>query len=265
MKKPKIVICNDDGIHAKGIRNLWEAVHNIADVTIVAPAEDQSCKGVGISIPQSRFIEAEKVPWPEDVVAWKVYGTPADCAKFALDYLLDNPPDLLISGINDGSNAGRNIVYSGTIGAVIQGTFSRIPGIAFSAHFEEGPEKFKKAQPFITAFVQHFIHHPIPPGTLMNINFPSHSTPNIKGLKMAKQGQSFWNTRIGSDSSLKGTKKYPILESWDLHDEAHDSDIYLLTQGYITCVPIHVNDLTDHKHHDKHKPIFEKLNEHLFS
>jgi len=261
MKKPKIVICNDDGINAQGIHNLWEAVHNIADVTIVAPAEDQSCKGVGISLPQSRFIEAEKIDWPEGITAWKVYGTPADCTKFALHYLLDSSPDFLISGINNGSNAGRNIMYSGTVGAVIQGTFAKVPGIAFSCNYEEGPEKFKKAQPFIQAVLQHFIKHPIPSGTLMNVNFPSHETDGIKGFKMAQQGQSFWDARIGSDVSLKGTKKYPILETWDIHEEDLNSDIYLLTQGYITCVPIHVNDLTDHTHLNAHAPIFEKMNE----
>ncbi len=261
MKRPRVVLCNDDGIEAPGIYALWEALHPFADITIVAPAEDQSCKGVGISLPKTRFIEAEKFPWSDNVEAWRVFGTPADCTKFALHYLMKSPPDFFISGINDGSNAGRNIMYSGTVGAVIQSTFCKVPGIAFSCMYEEGPEKFKKVQPYIAAIVKHFMIHPIPKGTLMNVNFPAQETDGILGFKMATQGRSFWDVRIGSDSSLKGTRKYPMIDSWDHHDEGDDSDIKLLTQGYITCAPIHVEDLTDHAHHKKHKPIFEELNE----
>ena len=261
MKRPKIVLCNDDGIAAPGIFALWEALQPFADITIVAPAEDQSCKGVGISLPKTRFIEAEKYPWPDGVEAWRVFGTPADCTKFALHYVLKSPPDFLISGINDGSNAGRNIMYSGTVGATIQATFGKVKGIAFSCMYDEGPEKFQKVKPYISEIVKHFMMHPIPKGTLMNVNFPAQNSDGILGFKMATQGRSFWDVRIGSDSSLKGTRKYPMIDSWDLHDESEHSDIKLLTEGYITCVPIHVEDLTDHAHHQKHKPIFEELNE----
>ena len=259
-KKPRIVICNDDGIDAPGIYHLWKSLHEMADVTIVAPAEDQSCKGVGISLPKSGFIEAEKVSWPEGVEAWKVFGTPADCIKFAIHYLLNETPDFIASGINNGSNAGRNIMYSGTVGAAIQSTFYNIPGIAFSCMYDEGPEKFAKVMPFIPLIIEHFIPHPIRTGTLMNVNFPSNSVDEIRGFKMAKQGQSYWDVRVGSDSSLKGTKKYPITDGWDFHSEDPESDIHLLSEGFITCVPIHVKDLTDHKHQQNHKAAFEKLN-----
>lgn len=261
MKRHKVVICNDDGIDAPGIHHLWKALHNVADVTVVAPAEDQSCKGVGISLPKSRFIEAEKVQWPEGIEAWKVFGTPADCTKFALHYLLKEPPDFIISGINNGSNAGRNIMYSGTVGAVIQSTFYKVPGIAFSCVYEGGPEKFAQVEDYIPRVMKHFIDHPIPKGTLMNVNFPSMDTDGVLGFKLARQGQSYWDVRIGSDTSLKGTKRYPMSDGWDIHDEHVESDIHLLSEGYITCVPIHVEDLTDHKHHEAHKIKFEQLNQ----
>ena len=258
--KPKIILCNDDGYNAPGIFRLWESLHDYADITIVAPANDQSCKGVGVSIPESRFIEAEKVKWPEDIEAWKVYGTPADCIKFALHYLFKDAPDFILSGINNGSNSGRNIMYSGTVGAIVQGTFCNVPGIAFSCMYEDGLEKFQKVQKYIPEIVKHFQEHPIPKGTLMNVNFPSTEADGIVGFKMAEQGQSYWDARIGSDKGLKGTNKYPIMDTWDLKDESEHSDIYLLTKGYITCVPIHVEDLTDHKHRIAHTPHFESLN-----
>jgi 5'-nucleotidase len=260
MKKPTIVLCNDDSIHAPGIYELWKSLRSVATLWIVAPAEDQSCKGMGISLPRFKHIEAEKIAWEEDAEAWKVYGTPADCIKFALDYLLKEKPDFILSGINDGSNAGRNIIHSGTIAATIQATFSGVAGIAFSCMYDEGPEKFGKAAPFIPVILDHFIEHPLPKGTLMNINFPRQDKEPARGFRMARQGQSYWNVRIGSDSSLKGTKKYPILDSWDFQEEHEESDIYLLEQGFITCVPIHIQDLTDHRHQEAHKPFFEKLN-----
>lgn len=260
MRRPKIVICNDDGIDAPGIFHLWKALHNVADVTVVAPAVDQSCKGVGISLPKDGFIEAEKVHWPENIEAWKVFGTPADCIKFALHYLVKQSPDFIMSGINNGSNAGKNIMYSGTVGAAIQSTFCKVPGVAFSCMYDEGPEKFAKVMPYIPKLVEYFLEHPIPRGTLMNVNFPAHKTDGILGFKMARQGQSYWDIRIGSDSSLKGTKKYPMSDGWDYHDEHPESDIHLLTEGYITCVPIHVEDLTDYKYQENQKEHFEKLN-----
>lgn len=266
MKKLHIIITNDDGYAAPGIIQLYKALSTIAHVTVVAPAENQSCKGVGISLPQSRMIEAEQTSWEgSDAVVWKVIGTPADCTKFALHYLCSSKPDFIISGINDGSNAGRNVLYSGTVGAAIQATFAGVPGIAFSAMWDDGDDKYKKAGEFIPSIVEHFANHPFPLGTLMNVNFPSHNLDDIAGFSFAKQGKSFWDLRVGSDSKLKGTKQYPLYEKWDNYEEEKDSDIQLLKEGYITCVPLHVEDLTDHRHHKDHKPDFEKLNAKHFS
>lgn len=266
MKKFNIVITNDDGIEAPGIYHLYKALSTIANVTVVAPAVDQSCKGVGVSLPKSRLLEAEEITWErEDVKVWKVYGTPADCTKFALHYLCAEKPDFIVSGINNGSNAGRNVLYSGTVGAVVQATFAGVPGIAFSSIYDDDEEKFVKAEKYIPSVIEHFHEHPIPAGTLMNVNFPAHKVDGIKGFSMAKQGKTFWDLRIGSDVSLKGTKQYPLVEKWDYQDEALDSDIHLLTEGFITCVPIHVQDLTDHKHHEAHKEHFKKLNKVHFS
>lgn len=262
MEKLNIVITNDDSVYAPGIRGLYKALSPIANVTIVAPATDQSCKGSGVSLPKSRTIEAEEITLDGiDGTVWKVYGTPADCTKFALHYLCEKDPDFIVSGINNGSNAGRNVLYSGTVGAVVQSTFSGVPGIAFSAMYDDTEDKFEKAGLFIPSIVSHFHDYKIPEGTLMNINFPSHKIDGIKGFSMAKQGKSFWDLRVGSDTNLKGTKEYPLVDGWEFMEEAPNSDIHLLTEGYITCVPIHVYDMTDHAHHDAHAPHFSKLND----
>jgi 5'-nucleotidase len=267
MKKYSIVITNDDSFSAPGIFALYNALKPIADVIVVAPAENQSCKGVGISLPASLLIEAEQTHWEDapEAKVWKVHGTPADCTKFALHYLCAKKPDFIISGINNGSNAGCNVLYSGTVGAVVQATFAGVKGIAFSSMWDDSSDKYNKAALFIPSIVDHFYEHPIPSGTLMNINFPSHAINKMKGFSFAKQGKSFWDLRVGSDTKLKGTKQYPLIEKWDLQVEDKDSDIQLLSEGYITCVPIHVQDLTDHDHHEKHKDLFASLNAKHFS
>lgn len=265
MKKLNIFITNDDSINAPGIFHLYKALSTIANVTVVAPAENQSCKGVSVSLPKSRTIEAEKTTWDNNITVWKVHGTPADCTKFALNYLCEDKPDFIISGINDGSNAGKNVFYSGTIGACVQATFLNIPSIAFSCMYEEDIAKFAKAEKYIPSIVEHFATHAIPSGTLMNINFPSHSSDNINGFSLAKQGRAFWNLKVGSDKKYKGTKKYPLVECGHIHTEDEDSDIHLLNEGFITCVPLHVEDLTNHQHKEDHRINFEKLNNIHFS
>lgn len=261
-KRLQLLLCNDDGIEAPGIHKLWHSLKESADILIVAPATNQSCKGIGMSLPH--YIEAEKHVWEDGVEAWKVQGTPADCIKFALHYLCKAPPDFILSGINDGSNAGKNILYSGTVGAVIQGIFLHVPGIAFSSMYKEGDEKYAKAAHYIPAIVQHFASHRPKEGTLLNVNFPEQPKEEIQGLRMSSQGQSYWDAKIGSNPALKGTKKYPVLDSWYHLEEEEDSDIALLQKGYITCTPIHVQDLTDHVHKEEHRDRFESLNADLF-
>src|SRR5262245_14985477 len=128
--RPHILITNDDGIHAPGIKHLWKALQDIAQVTVIAPAAEQSA--VSLSITIRNPLKIDKVTWSEGTEVWSVSGTPADCVKLGLSVLLQNPPNLIVSGINKGNNAGRNMLYSGTVAAVIEGIMHDIPGIAFS-------------------------------------------------------------------------------------------------------------------------------------
>src|SRR5574338_1188667 len=130
-KKSHILITNDDGIKAPGIQHLWSALKDFATISIVAPKTEQSGVGLGITIRSALHIE--EFAWEELDSCWSVTGTPADCVKMALSVLLPSPPDLIVSGINRGTNAGRTVLYSGTIGGVIEGILRGIPGIAFSS------------------------------------------------------------------------------------------------------------------------------------
>jgi 5'-nucleotidase len=257
-RKPRILITNDDGIFAPGLRSLWQALVNYADLSIVAPADDNSGAGTGITLKTPLRIDV--VPWEHGTRAWKVNGKPADCVKLALGTILAEKPDIIVSGINRGSNSGRTVFYSGTVGGVIEGALRKIPGIAFSCDDFQKPD-YTAVEKYVLSIVEHVMEHPIPLGTVFNVNFPDLSKP-LQGYKFARQGQGFWidspDERI---HPTEGTPYFWLGGKWEHHDEPHDSDVSLLQKGYITVVPIRVDELTHHDLLDSHKVLFEeKLN-----
>jgi len=252
-RKPKILITNDDGITASGIWHLWHALHDKADLTIVAPAIQKSGTGLGLTL--HKPITINPVKWEHSTAAWKVSGTPADCVRFGLRLVLNDKPDLIVSGINKGSNAGRNVLYSGTMGGVIEGAMKDIPGIAFSSvEFDE--PRYESIEPYVFPLVEHILEHPLSKGTVLNVNFPS-KFENFKGVKLARQGQSLWVEDPDERVHPDGEPYFWHGGQWSHHDEHDDSDISLLSQGFVTAVPIHVHELTDHDVLEKRKDHFE--------
>ncbi len=258
MKKPHILITNDDGIDAIGLKFLYEALTDIAEISIAAPDRERSGAGLGITF--ATPLLCEEVKWAGKASAWKISGTPADCVRLAVSQILKSPPDLIVSGINQGSNAGRNVLYSGTIGGVIEGVLRNIPGIAFSFS-DPFCNAFEHVKQYIPSIVEHLFEHPFPNGTLLNVNFPVHPEKEIKGYKLARQGRSYWTETPEKEIHESGEVRYWMNGALQQHDEHVESDIHLLEKGFITAVPIHVSELTDLLHLENHKPIFEeKLN-----
>ena len=258
MTKPYILICNDDGIHAKGIKHLYDAVKDFADCVIAAPLVEKS--GSGLSITFTKPLQVQSIHWdPEkDTPAYRINGTPADCVKLAVTSLLNKKPDLILSGINMGNNAGRNILYSGTVGAVIEGVLKKIPGIAFSC-FELFDPDFETAKKYIYPIVDYFLKNPLEPETFLNVNFPS-KTKKIKGLKIASQGESYSLESPDKRMHPTGHPYYWMMTNWKKIEEKNsESDVNLLEEGYIAAVPISIADLTCKKQLEKHKANFEKI------
>lgn len=254
MRRPYLLITNDDGIHAPGIKHLWNAVHEHADVAIVAPHKERS--GSGLSITWTKPLNIHTVAWETGTPAWSINGTPADCVKMALGVLLDRRPDMVISGINRGSNAGKTVLYSGTIGGVIEGSFKGIPGIAFSfSDFDIPPPEV--TQKYIFPLIQHFLQHPLPTGTILNVNFPFNCKEGIKGLKLAKQGKSYWKESPDKRIHPEGAPYYWLGGAWGGVDEDPDTDVAYLDQGYVTAAPIHVGELTCKTTLEKYKILTE--------
>lgn len=252
---PRILLTNDDGIHAPGLRFLWEALKDFAELTIVAPAKEQS--GVGLCTTMRKPLQIEKMDW-RDGFAWSVTGTPVDCVKMAVSVILKEQPDLIVSGINRGSNAGRNVLYSGTVGGVIEGVLRNIPGVAVSSVELVNPD-YSIAARHIGKIVQHVLKVPLPSGTFLNVNFPSRCDEEIKGLRLARQGKGYWMEDPDARLHPEGATYFWLGGKLVSFEEERDSDVALLQEGYATAVPVHVGELTDLQQLKTYKDAFEKI------
>lgn len=260
MTRPFFLITNDDGIHAPGLKLLWESVADWADVAIVAPAAEKS--GSGLSITWTKPLRIHSVSWEKETKAWSLTGTPADCVKMALSVLLEKKPNLILSGINRGSNAGRTVLYSGTVGGIIEGTLRGVPGIAYSFS-DMQPPSLSMVKPHIETVTQYWLRHSLPPGTLLNVNFPLEAEKGVRGIRMAKQGIGYWTEAPEKRLHPEGIPYYWLGGRWTpAREEDPESDVALLEQNYITIAPVHVSELTDHSLLEEHKqpfdPFFEK-------
>lgn len=254
--KPFILISNDDGIAAPGIKHLWKSLKDNYKLAIVAPNSEKS--GSGMATTLFKPLHIFNVKWEDDTPAWRITGTPTDSIKIALSSLLERKPDLIVSGINRGSNAGRNIFYSGTIGCVMEGTLRNIPGIAFSCANLDSPH-YEKIEKYIPLIVDYFLKNKPAFGTFINVTFPEKSL-EIKGFKLTKQGKSRWKEAPDKRLHPEGHHYYWLGGEWHEHeDDDKDSDTYLLNHGYITAVPVSIAELTDLKFFEDKKKSFEKL------
>lgn len=254
-QRPHILVTNDDGIYAPGIKHLWNALKDIADLTVVAPVVEQSAVGLSLTIRSP--LRVEKVKWSEGIEVWSVNGTPADCVKLALNVIVERPVDLVVSGVNRGTNAGRNIFYSGTVAATIEAVMQGIPGIAFSCYDFEDPD-YLGAREHVTKVVEYVFENSLTEGTLLNVNFPSTSHSTIKGFKLTRQGKERWIENPDKRfHPMEGHAYYWLGAKLHQIEEEEDCDISWLNKGYMTAVPVYVGELTHHKHLDFHKKSFE--------
>lgn len=256
-KKHHILITNDDGIRAPGLLALWETVRHFAHVTIIAPDDDRSGTGMSITV-HSPIRSTEHTHFPETTV-WSLSGTPVDCVKLALCTLLKSPPDLILSGINRGSNAGRNVLYSGTCGAVIEGAIRGIPGIAFSCtSFDTKVNPL--FLPEVEKIVRNVLQHPMPAGTFFNVNFPDLRSLKLvkpQGIKVAKQSMEYWGEDpVTHSHPLFGTPYHWLGGKKRIFEEDPESETNFLAQGFTTLAPIHIGNLTNEKEYAARQSFF---------
>ena len=184
-KKPRILLTNDDGIYSKGIYALWEAMCEIGEVTVLAPNTEKSAVGHAVTI--SDPIRIEPCSRHGSFEVYAVNGTPADCVKIAIGSFLDKKPNIIVSGINAGSNMGTNILYSGTVSAAAEGTMLGVPSIAFSLN-TFNTDNYDLSKEVAIKMTKNVLNHGLPTGTLLNVNIPKCEISECQGYKVTSQG-----------------------------------------------------------------------------
>lgn len=244
MKKPLILVTNDDGIFAGGIRTLISIARELGEVVIVAPDSAQSATGHGITIREPlRIQKAKEFP---DLEAYKCSGTPVDCVKLARQVILkDREIDLCVSGINHGSNASINIVYSGTMSAAMEASMEGIDAIGFSLMDFSPEADFEQSRNHVKSIMEYVLENGIDNGKLLNVNIPKLPASEIKGIKICRQAEARWIERFDEKLDPVGQPYYWLAGEFKLLDEGEDNDIKALREGYISVVPS-THDLTNY-------------------
>jgi 5'-nucleotidase len=234
-KPLNILLTNDDGIHAPGVWALYRALSSAHRPVVVAPERERSAVSHAITL--HKPLRAYKVSLNQGLEGWAVTGTPADCVKLAMLELLDDLPDLVISGINAGANTGVNLNYSGTVAAAKEAVLYGVPAVATSIQGGEAFD-FDGAARFIARLVPKVMARPWPSGVLFNINFPSRAVDQAAGVRIARQGCDLYDEYIEKRSDPRNRSYYwQGYESQPIYARP-DSDGALMEKGYITITPV---------------------------
>ena len=235
MSKSLILITNDDGYNAKGIRALVEAVSSMGEIIVVAPDRPQS--GMGHAITVNDPIRCYETDFFKDIKAYCCTGTPVDCVKMGLYLLKDRTPDLILSGINHGSNVSTNVLYSGTMAAAVEGALEGIPSIGFSLTTYSSNADFSSSIMYIKQIVNKVISTGIKKGTCLNVNIPDVEENLINGIQICRQGRAFWDDTFDKRTDPLGKDYYWLTGSFSSKEQGEDADINYLKNNYITVVP----------------------------
>jgi len=245
----KILVSNDDGINAPGIYALVSALKEIADVTVVAPLNEQSA--VGHSITMTIPLRIIKYKKNKEFFGYAVDGTPADCVKIGVRNILNESPDLVISGINQGSNAAINIIYSGTVSAAREAAIMDIPAIAISLTSYTSHD-FEYAGKVAKILAMDLVNRNLPKGTLLNVNVPAVPEDQIAGIQLTQQGKSKWDDIYEKRQDPAGRDYYWLKGNLMEVDTDIETDQAAIKNNYVSVTPIHF-DLTDYAAYDMMK------------
>jgi len=244
MKRPLILVTNDDGINAPGIRTLISVVKNIGDVVVVAPDSPQSGMGHAITI-NSTLHSSRITPKNSEIIEYSCSGTPADCVKLAINELMPRKPDLCVSGINHGSNSSINVIYSGTMSAAIEAGIEGVPAIGFSLLDYSWNADFSHSKDFIRKITLNALNNGIPKGVVLNVNIPAVKKSDIKGVKICRQAKAYWVEEFDKRKNPLGQEYYWLTGKFVNKDQGEDTDEWALKNNYISIVPVEF-DLTAH-------------------
>jgi 5'-nucleotidase len=244
MSKPLILVTNDDGITAPGIRALISVMSEVGTVVVVAPDKPQSAMGHAITLNSTLFIN--KVSLENAIVTeYSCSGTPVDCVKLAVNEILHRKPDLCVSGINHGSNSSINVIYSGTMSAAVEAGIEGIPAIGFSLLDYDWNADFDAVKPSIRKITLEVLEKGMPENVVFNVNFPKLKENEIKGIKICRQAKAIWMEKFDKRITPQGKDYYWLTGEFVNQDKGEDTDEWALENGYISVVPVQF-DLTAH-------------------
>ncbi|HWR56131.1 MAG TPA: 5'/3'-nucleotidase SurE [Negativicutes bacterium] len=240
----RILLTNDDGIAAAGINALLPVLCELGEVSIVAPDRERSATGHGITVHQPLRVQHYSVPG-NCASAWMVDGTPADCVKLAVEALLPVKPDLVVSGINLGSNLGTDVLYSGTVSAAVEGVILGVPAVAVSLT-EFNNADFTCAAQVTKGVILQMLKNGLPPNTLLNVNVPPGRKTDMQGIAVTKLGNRRYENTFDRREDPRGRVYYWLAGKPAEVTNDPDSDITAIEKGYISVSPVHF-DLTNYR------------------
>ncbi len=243
MDKPTILVVNDDGINAKGIRSLIEVAQEFGEVLVVAP--DGARSGMSHAITMSIPLRIKKVAQYANVTEYTTNGTPVDCVKLAQKVILKRYPDLVISGINHGSNSAISLLYSGTMAAALEAAFENIPAIGFSLLSYSADADFDASKIIARQIIKKVLLDGIAEHTCFNVNIPDINLDEIKGIKITRQAKGFWQEDLIPYKDPHGHTYYWLTGEFLNQDTGKDTDIWALENNYVSVQPVQF-DLTAH-------------------
>lgn len=252
MEKEKLfLLTNDDGINARGLAALVDVVRPFGKIIVLAPEEGQS--GMSHAITVKHPIRIKKVSEEEGLVRYSSNGTPVDCVKLAINKILDRKPDMILSGINHGSNSSSSVIYSGTMAAAIEGCLNAIPSIGFSLLDYSPDANFSSIVKYAGIILAEALEKGIPGETCLNVNFPVNTYHKIKGIRFCRQNKGVWKEEFDHRKDPQNRDYYWLTgEFHNLEPEAEDTDEFALHNNYVSVVPVQV-DLTSYRALDQLK------------
>jgi 5'-nucleotidase len=245
MNKPLILVTNDDGITSKGILTLVNVMKSIGEVLVVAPDSPQSGMGHAITVGETLRLEENFIF--EGVKAFECSGTPADCVKMARHFVLRDmrQPDVIVSGVNHGSNTSISVLYSGTMSAAIEGAIEGTPSIGFSLCDYSHKADFSHTEDFIRKITQQVLAKGLPKGVALNVNFPAKNETALKGVRICRQANAKWVEDFDMRHDPNGRRYFWMLGNFVNFDKGEDNDEWAIANNYVSVVPCQF-DLTAH-------------------
>lgn len=239
--KPVLLITNDDGISAPGIKALVDAVKHLGKVVVVAPDKPQSGMGHAITIGQP--LRLNKVQVFDDVEAYQCSGTPVDCVKLAVDKVLHRKPDICLSGINHGANHSINVIYSGTMSAALEASIESIPSIGFSLLDHSVEADFTGAKEYAAKITEQLLGKQLDKHLCLNVNVPAVPAELLKGMKVCRQAYAKYEEEFSERKDPSGRNYYWLTGEFINFDKGNDTDVWALKNNYVSIVPVQF-DLT---------------------